>query len=358
MKALPEDPDMVTRAVEATPPPQEKTKSRSHKQEEKRRSYRQDEKPRSRRQDEKTPSDRQEERTPSRRQDEKTPSRRQEEKPPSFRYEEKTPARRYEEPRQTPKAPTARNPVSGSSSPKLKPKTRTKKAPPAPIKTSEKFGYFMRSASASASALSPKLLSPRFPKDSDSKSVDAKSDGQPESKPQSTLKRARSKLRKKKSAASLVDTPKPQQQDYQNQPPIAELSGISSGGVDSAYSSGTDAERRPNTSPEPVPSLRPPANFALFPSTPGSLAPSISSPRSISSHHDTDKESVIMALPPMPHKAVMEPSPLRRGSVPGPGLKKKGSLASLLGFFKRQKSEKPVTPPAALSATSPVYELA
>lgn len=326
MKALPEDPDMVTRAVEATLSPQGKKRARSHKEEE------------------------------------RTPSLRQKEKTPSLRFEEKTPAHRYEEPRQTPTAPVARKPESGSSSPKPKPKTRTRKAPPAPIKTSEKLGNFMRSGSASVSALSPKLLSPRFRKESDSKSVgERSSDGKSESKPQSTLKRARSKLLKRKSIGPLGDASKTEQQEHQNQPnqpTIAELSGISSGGADSAYSSGTDAERRPNTSPDPIPSLRPPANFALFPSTPPSLAPSINSLRSISSNHDTDKESVIMALPPMPHKPVMEPSPLRRGSIAGPGLKKKGSLASLLGFFKRQKSEKPVAPPVKLSDTDPVYELA
>lgn len=301
MKALPEDPDMVTRAVEATLPRQEK-----------------EEKPRS---------------------------------------------HRYEEPRQTPASPVVtRKPISEQNSPK--PKSRAKKSPPAPIKTSEKFGNFMRSATASASALSPRLLSPKFPKDekSEPKGVclqDSRSDGKPETKPQSTLKRARSKLLKRKSVGSLGEKFKAQQKEDQKNigsTTLAELSGISSGGADSAYSSGTDADKRPNTSPGP--SLRPPANFALFPSTTTSLAPSISSPRSISSNHDTDKESVIMALPPMPQKPIMEPSPLRRGSTPGPGLKKKGSLTSLFRFFKRQKSEKPGGLPAALSVTSPIYELA
>ncbi|KAE9964117.1 hypothetical protein BLS_008639 [Venturia inaequalis] len=348
MKALPQDPDMVARAVEATLPPQEKKKPRSHKQEGK---------TRSRRQEEKTPSVRHEEKTPSVRQEEKTPSIRQEEKSRSHRYQDKMPSQRYEHPRPTPIVPTVARSLAGSSSssPKQKPKTRTKKAPPPPIRTSEKFGNFMRSASASASALSPRLRSPRFPKDSDSKSVSAssaKSEKRLESKPESTLKRARGSLMQRNYANSLGATSKPQQQEYQNQPPAGELSGKSSGGVDSAYSSGTDADRRPNTSPDPTPSLRPPANFALFPSTPPSLASSIRSPRSISSNHDTDKESVIMALPPMSHKPVLEPSPLRRGSLPGPGLKKKGSLASLLAFFKRHKGEKPVAPVA-----TPIYEL-
>jgi hypothetical protein len=274
---------------------------------------------------------------------------------------EKMRSYRHEEPRQTPVSPlVTQKPISSQSSPK--PKTRTKKGPPAPITTSAKFGNFMRSASA----LSPKLLSPKLPKEgrSDSKSVgvpDTKSDGKPETKPQSTLKRARSKLLKRKSVGALSEQAKLQQKkelEIINSPTIAELSGISKGGgADSAYSSGTDAEKRPNTSPGP--SLRPPASFALFPSTTSSLAPSIRSPRSISSNHDTDKESVIMALPPMPHKPIMEPSPLRSGSVPGPGtLKKKGSLTSLFRFFKRQKSEKTGTEKAALSVKSPIYELA
>ncbi|TID14213.1 hypothetical protein E6O75_ATG09292 [Venturia nashicola] len=342
LKALPEDPDMVMSAVQATLPPPEKKRSRPHIQEEKRRSRRK------------------EENTPSKRHD-KILSISQEEKKPSHRYEEMEFAHRYERPRQTPLAPTvARKPVSGSSSPKRKPKTRTKKSTPAPIKTSEKFGNFMRSASASASVLSPRLLSSSFPKDSDSKSVGAgaKSDGKPESKCDSTLKCAPDRLMKTESAGSLGDTFKPQQHQHQNQSPIAELSGISSAGVDSAFSSGTDDERRPNTSPDTASSIRPPANFALFPSTPPSLAPSISSPRSISSNHDTDKESIIMALPPMPHKPILEPSPLSQGSLPGPGVKKKGSLASLLAFFKRQKREKPAAPPAAVRATTPIYELA
>lgn len=292
MKALPEDPDMVTRAVEATLPRQEKARSEH----------------------------------------------------------------RYEEPRQTPASPVVtRKPNSDQDSPK--PRSRTKKAPPAPIKTSEKFGNFIRSASASA--LSPKLLSPKLPKDgrSEPKSAgiqDSKSDGKPESKPQSTLKRARSKLLKRKSVPSLGEKLKAQKKEDQKNfvsPSIAELSA-----VDSAYSSGTDVDKRPNTSPGP--SLRPPANFVLFPSTPP-LAPSINSARSISSNHDTDKESVVMALPPMPHKPTMEPSPLRSGSTPGPGtLKKKGSLTSLFRFFKRQKSEKSGVSPAVLSVTSPIYELA
>ncbi|QDS71398.1 hypothetical protein FKW77_003068 [Venturia effusa] len=342
MKALPKDPDMVVRAVEATLPSQDKSRSRSQKQEGTARSRKQEEKT-SLRHEQKPRSPRKEERTPAR------------------WYEEKVPARQYEEPRKTNPAPIASTSVSRSSSPKPKQKTRTKKAPPAPIKTSEKFGYFMRNASASASPSKP--VSPRLPKDSDLKSMSSSdvklTNGNAESKPQSTLKRARSKLLKRKSAVSLADTSKLEQQQYQNQAPPVELSGIPKGGIDSAYSSGTDAERRPNTSPEPAAPLRPPANFALFPSTPPSLAPSIHSPRSVSSNQDTDKESVIMALPPMPHKSAMEPSPLRQDSAPGPALKKKSSLASLLAFFKRHKSEKSVkSPPATLGVTPPVYELA
>jgi hypothetical protein len=304
MKALPEDPDAVTRAVEDTLPRQEKERS---------------------------------------------------EPPVEQRYEAPRPAPASHVPASPVPAShvIARKPIGSQDSPQEspKPRPRVKKTPPAPIKTSDKLGNFIRSASTSALSprnLTPKILSPKLPKDGKSES-----DGNPESKPQSTLKRARSKLLKRKSIGSLGEKFKAQKKEDQimESPSIAELSA-----ADSAYSSGTDGDKRPNTSPGP--SLRPPANFALFPASP-SFPPSLNSPRSISSNHDTDKESVIMALPPMPAKPPIEPSPLRVASAPTPGtLKKKGSLTSLLRFFKKQKSERPAMSPASLTVTSPIYELA